>query len=85
MADGSNDKGIGKAVSSNGKDFVKANNNPIFSVHDGISWRDNRTYTPRIFYDTDRWRMYFTGKCTATGVYSVGTATNGTATKPGVL
>jgi predicted GH43/DUF377 family glycosyl hydrolase len=69
----SNDQGIGKAVSSDGQTFTKDAGNPVFSISDGIAWRDNRTYTARIIRDNDRWRMYYTGRSTA-GVYSMGTA-----------
>ena len=70
-----NDEAIGKAVSNDGLNFTKDTNNPIFSINDGLAWRNNRTYTAWIIWDTDHWRMYYTGK-SAAGVYSVGTAVN---------
>lgn len=71
-----NNKGIGLAISSNGYEFSKATNNPIFWVHDGPAWRNDRTYTPWIIRDGSLWRMYFSGRSTAGGVYSVGMASN---------
>lgn len=68
-----NDSAIGMAYSTDGATFTKAVDNPIFSIDDGIAWRDARTYTPWVFWDTDHWRMYFTGRSSA-GVYSVGMA-----------
>jgi hypothetical protein len=70
-----NDKGIGIAVSSNGMLFTKSTNNLIFSVYDGPAWRTDRTYTPSVFQDGTIWRMYYTGRVAAGGVYSVGMAT----------
>ena len=69
-----NDGAIGMAVSLDGQNFTKDESNPIFSVDDGIAWRDDRSYTPRVIPDDSLWRMYFTGR-SSSGVYSVGFAT----------
>ena len=68
-----NDSAIGKAVSTDARNFTKDAGNPIFSITDGTAWRNDRTYTPCIIRDGDRWRMYFTGRSTA-GVYAIGMA-----------
>lgn len=70
-----NDKAIGLAVSTNGYDFTKSTNNPIFSIYDGLAWRDDRTYTPCLVWYSSMWMMYYTGRATTGGVYSVGMAT----------
>ncbi|MBN2351061.1 MAG: hypothetical protein JXD23_00725 [Spirochaetales bacterium] len=70
-----NDKAIATAVSGDGSSFTKDNDNPVMSINDGLAWRDNRTYTPWVIRDTDRWRMYYTGR-SAAGAYYIGTAIN---------
>lgn len=69
-----NNSAIGMAFSTDGKNFTKATNNPIFTTNDAIPWRTDRTYTPWIIRDGTIWRMYYTGRSTA-GVYSIGMAT----------
>ena len=71
----SNDEAFGYATSSDGQSFTKYANNPIFSIYDGIAWRDNRTYTPSFIQDTGNlYIVYYTGKKTSTGVYTIGFA-----------
>lgn len=63
-------EGIGYAFSTDGINWTKDAGNPIFHKDDGVSWRDNRTYTPMVIGD----EMWFTGKSSAGSVYSVGYA-----------
>lgn len=73
---GSN-QGIGLATSTDGQNFTKSDANPIFSTSGTPpAWRTSRTYTPYVIQDNFDWKMYFTGQ-SATGVYSIGYATNG--------
>lgn len=66
---------FGYATSSDGQSFTKYASNPIFSISDGIVWRDNRTYTPSFIQDTGTlYVVYYTGKETSTGKYSIGFA-----------
>ncbi|HOL82846.1 MAG TPA: SdrD B-like domain-containing protein, partial [Caldisericia bacterium] len=57
----SND-GIGYAYSSDGINWVKSSNNPIFHQNDGVSWRNNRTYTPFVIKDGCGHKMWFSGR-----------------------
>jgi len=50
-------EGIGFAASTDGIDWVKSASNPIFSIHDGVTWRDERTYTPMVIGN----QMWFSG------------------------
>jgi len=68
--------GIGYASSTDGINWVKDADNPIFHKSDGVDWRDNRTYTPMVIGD----EMWFTGKDSETGVYAIGYATPEPAT-----
>jgi hypothetical protein len=63
--------GIGYAWSNDGINWVKDADNPIFHKGDGVSWRDDRTYTPMVIGD----QMWFSGKDVDTGVYAIGYAT----------
>ena len=75
--------GIGYATSTDGINWIKHPDNPIFHVSDGIPWSDNRTYTPWVVYDAANfsghgdaytYKMWFSGKNTATEKYSIGYA-----------
>lgn len=68
-----NDNAFGSATSSDGQSFTKSPSNPIFSINDGVAWRDDRTYTTSIVQNGRTWILYFSGR-TSTGVYSVGLA-----------
>jgi hypothetical protein len=68
-----NDNAFGLATSSDGQSFTKSITNPIFSINDGVAWRDNRTYTTSIVQNGSWWLLYFSGR-TSAGVYSVGLA-----------
>lgn len=57
-----NNQGIGVAFSVDGENFTKSSRNPIFSVSDGLPWRDNRTYTPFVAPNGASWIMYYTGR-----------------------
>jgi hypothetical protein len=63
-------EGIGYAVSTDGINWTKNVDNPIFHISDGVSWRDVRTYTPAVLYSASRfdghgspeqYKMWFTG------------------------
>jgi parallel beta-helix repeat protein len=73
----SNNQAIGMAMSTDGQNFTKSIANPLLSISGAPAWRDNRTYTPYVFQDESDWKMYFTGKSTVGGNYSIGYATNG--------
>lgn len=60
--DGKVDHGIGYATSSDGINWTKDENNPVYYNDDGITWRDNRTYTPSVIKDGANYKMWFTGK-----------------------
>jgi hypothetical protein len=64
------DAGIGFATSTDGINWVRDADNPIFAATDGIAWRNVRTYTPMVIDD----QMWFTGKDLA-GNYTIGYAT----------
>ncbi len=74
--------GIGYATSSDGINWTKHPDNPIFHKNDGVAWRNDRTYTPWVLYDPANFsghgdfcpfKMWFSGKDTQ-GKYSVGYA-----------
>ncbi len=80
---GGGNQGIGYAVSIDGKNWAKSVDNPIFYKDDGPSWRDERTYTPRVLYDANRfgghgspeqYKMWFTGRQLSSGNYAIGYA-----------
>ena len=63
--------GIGHAYSTDGLNWTKDPDNPVFHVTDGVGWRDVRSYTPCVVYDADRFsghgepcnlKMWFTGR-----------------------
>ena len=70
---GAMNHGIGYATSSDGINWDKDANNPIFYKTDGISWRADRTYCPMVIEDGGTYKMWFTGVGSA---YSIGYATN---------
>lgn len=43
--------GIGHASSTDGLNWIKDPDNPIFIYSDGIEWRNSRSYTPFVLYD----------------------------------
>jgi LPXTG-motif cell wall-anchored protein len=69
-----NNQGIGVAFSSDGQNFTKSSSNPIFYITDGFPWRNDRTYTPFVIPDGVNWIMYYSGRSTPAGVYSIGYA-----------
>jgi len=80
---GGGNHGIGYAVSTDGQNWVKSIDNPILHKDDGLSWRDERIYTPRVLYSATRfdghgtpehYKMWFTGKDSALGNYTIGYA-----------
>ncbi|MBL7075456.1 T9SS type A sorting domain-containing protein [candidate division KSB1 bacterium] len=68
-------EGIGYATSSDGIDWTRDADNPIFNVNDGIDWRNTRTYTPFVIKDGFSYKMWFTGKDITGNYYSIGYAT----------
>ena len=73
--DGSMDKGIGYAASTDGINWVREADNPIFSKDDGVAWRGKRTYTPVVIGN----QMWFSG-VDQSGAYAIGYATPEPAT-----
>jgi hypothetical protein len=74
--------GIGYATSPDGIVWTKNPGNPIFHISDGIPWRNDRTYTPWVVYDADKfsgngdacpYKMWFSGM-SADEKYSIGYA-----------
>jgi hypothetical protein len=75
-------QGIGYATSTDGINWTKHPDNPIFHKNDGIPWRNDRTYTPWVLYDAAKfsvhgdacpYKMWFSGRSTD-GKYSIGYA-----------
>ncbi len=62
-------QGIGFATSTDGINWAKSASNPIFSIYDGVAWRDGRTYTPMVIGD----QMWFSA-VDADGDYAIGYA-----------
>ena len=70
-----NDQGFGLATSTDGSTFTKSASNPIFSINNGVPWRDVRTYTSSVVQNGSGWYVYFTGRTnTPSTSYSVGVA-----------
>lgn len=70
-----NDNAFGLAISSDGQTFTKWAGNPIYSIDDGVPWRDVRTYTTSIVQNGPMWLLYYTGRTnTPATSYSVGLA-----------
>ncbi|MDD5699847.1 MAG: putative Ig domain-containing protein [Candidatus Nanoarchaeia archaeon] len=69
----SND-GIGAAYSSDGLNWTREDSNPVMHYTDGVSYRNNRTYTPSVMKDGNAYKMWFSGKDSATGNYAIGYA-----------
>jgi len=72
---GAMDHGIGYATSSDGINWTRDADNPIFHKDDGVDWRDERTYCPAVLKDESAYKMWFTGKDTVNHDYSIGYAT----------
>jgi hypothetical protein len=75
--------GIGYATSPDGINWAKHPANPIFYKNDGITWRNDRTYTPWVVYDASNfgghgdaypYKMWFSGRSNIGGEYSIGYA-----------
>ncbi|MBN2578206.1 MAG: PEP-CTERM sorting domain-containing protein [Pirellulales bacterium] len=65
---GSMDDGVGYASSADGIHWTR-DADSIFSITDGVAWRNDRTYTPMVIGD----EMWFTGR-NASGTYAIGYA-----------
>ncbi|MHB8105067.1 MAG: hypothetical protein ACYDG5_05960 [Dehalococcoidales bacterium] len=72
-------EGIGYAQSTDGITWTKYASNPIKHKTDGVPWRTDRTYTPRVLYDAASFsgageavqlKMWWNG--TAGGDYAIG-------------
>jgi hypothetical protein len=81
--------GIGYATSTDGINWTKDSNNPLFYYSDGKPWRDSRTYTPSVLYSPTgfdghgsaaTYKMWFSGKASSTGNYTIGYAASSPAT-----
>ncbi len=44
--------GIGHATSADGISWIPDPDNPVFIFSDGVPWRNSRTYTPAVIFDT---------------------------------
>lgn len=60
--------GIGYATSTDGINWVKDFNNPIFTNCDGMAYRDRRAYTPAVIIDDGMLRMWYSCKGDATNL-----------------
>ena len=76
---GTMNHGIGYATSSDGINWTRDANKPIFykddSDYPGDPWRQSRTYCPMVIKDGSAYKMWFTGKDNDTGYYAIGYAT----------
>ncbi len=81
---GGGQQGIGYATSPNGILWTKDSGNPVFSIFQGVAWRDARCYTPAVLYSASRfdghgeaatYKMWFTGLTSATVNMTIGYAT----------
>ena len=59
----SSHEGIGCASSSDGLTWTKYSGNPIFSIFDGVAWRDSRTYNPWVLVDPNRFSGHGDSVC----------------------
>ena len=66
--------GIGYATSLDGLNWTR-DDGPIFHKRDGAAWRDSRTYCPSVLSVNGGYVMWFSGKDSALGDYSIGHAT----------
>jgi len=68
--------GIGYATSTDGIDWTKDSNNPLFYKSDtgypNEPWRNSRTYCPSVIKDGSTYKMWFAGKGKIGGYYSIG-------------
>ena len=74
--------GIGYATSTNGLNWIKDINNPLYSIYQGVGWRNARCYTPSVLYSATKfdgngipasYKMWFTGQDN-NGNRTIGTA-----------
>jgi uncharacterized repeat protein (TIGR01451 family) len=81
---GGGNEGIGYATSPDGITWTRDPYNPALSKHDGIPWRDVRTYTPSVLYSSTQFdghggatllKMWYSGRTdTPAENYAVGYA-----------
>ena len=78
-------QGIGCATSTDGINWTKNPNNPVFDVDDNVAWRNRRTYNPWVLYDRFRfsghgdlvcYKFWMTGAPNPSDKKSIGYATN---------
>lgn len=79
-------EGIGCATSADGVNWTKSAVNPVFSINDGVQWRNSRTYNAWALYDQLRfndhgdpvcYKFWLSGSPTTNpGDLSIGYATN---------
>jgi len=86
---GGANQGIGYATSSDGLTWTKDPGNPLFSIYQGVAWRNNRCYTPSVLYSPTRfdghglgsvYKMWFTGEASATSNRTIGYAVSAPTT-----
>lgn len=80
-------EGIGHATSTDGLSWTKDADNPVFSINQGVAWRNNRCYTPSVLYSPTRfdghgdfckYKMWFTGEASLTSNRTIGYAASKT-------
>lgn len=79
-------EGIGCASSIDGINWTKFAGNPVFSINDGVTWRNARTYNPWVLFDPFRFNGHGDSVCykfwmsgaptSASSDISIGYATN---------
>ncbi|WP_277998093.1 exosporium leader peptide-containing protein [Bacillus thuringiensis] len=81
----SSHEGIGCASSIDGINWIKFLGNLIFSINDGVPWRNMRTYNPWVLFDSSRfsghgdlvcYKFWMTGAPIPSDKKSIGYATN---------
>ncbi len=75
--DGAMNHGIGFATSSDGFNWTRDANNPIFHKTDtgypGYPWRSDRTYCPSVIFQSGTYKMWYAGR-SPSGNYAIGYA-----------
>ena len=67
-------EGIGYATSSDGINWSKDPDNPVFHVDNSVEWRNIRTYTPSVIKEGNNYKMWFAGVGGEESGYSIGYA-----------
>ncbi len=56
-------EGIGCASTTDGINWAKFSGNPIFSINDGVLWRNSRTHNPWVLFDPSRFSGHGDSVC----------------------